>query len=354
MHKFSFRSRSSWPVAVIALLSVVLAAACGAPSASSSGGKMTIAEPAHNLSYLPLYVGIDRGLFRQHGLNVTVTTLQGGAAHTNAVLSGQAWGFIGGPEHNGFVRAQGGGADVNIKAIAGIVNKGNVYFSAAKGIPAPPLTDVASLAAFLRGKTVVTSAYGGTPNSILRYVLAKAGLVVNRDVKILEEADAAAPLATVQKGQAQVVATSDPVLAQGVSQGIWQEPFFSVPQALGPYAYSTINVRGDSITGAGAAQTGQFVAALQAALNLVRTDHQAAQEVAEQEFPNLDPGLISTALDRAYHDDQWEFTAGISQQALNTALDVVRTAGVLKDGAKPATYDDVVDMRFVSRAAATG
>jgi NitT/TauT family transport system substrate-binding protein len=283
-----------------------------------------------------------------HGLNVKVTTLQGGAAHTNAVLSGQAWGFIGGPEHNGFVRAQGSGTAVTIKAIAGIVNRGNVYFAAKTGLSAPPVHDIAALGTFLKGKTVVTSAFGGTPNSILRYVLAKAGLVFNKDVKVIEAADSSAPLSLLSQGQADVAVTADPVLAQGVNQGIWQQPFFSAPEVLGPYAYSTINVREESITGAGASQTAQFVAALQEALGVVKTNHQAALTVAQKEFPNLDPKLISTALDRAYKDNLWEYSATISQQALDTGLAVVRNAGVLKDSSNPATYADVVDMRFVN------
>lgn len=68
--------------------------------------KIVIAEPVHNLGYLPLYVAIDQGFFE--GIDVSVTTLTGGGAHTNAVLTGQAWGFIGGPEHNAFAKAKGG------------------------------------------------------------------------------------------------------------------------------------------------------------------------------------------------------------------------------------------------------
>jgi NitT/TauT family transport system substrate-binding protein len=343
----------AWPRAFPAVAAILLAATlsgCGGPagSTSASGGPITIAEPVHNLSYLPLYVGIDRGIFQKHGLTVKATTLLGGAAHTNAVLTGQAWGFIGGPEHNGFVRAQGSGTAVTIKAIAGIVNRGNVYFTARTGLTAPPIHDINALGTFLRAKTVVTSAFGGTPNSILRYVLAKAGLTFNKDVKVIESADTSAPLGIISQGQADVVVTADPVLAQGANQGIWQQPFFSAPEVLGPYAYSTINVREDSITGASANQTGQFVAALQEALGVVNTDHQAALAVAHQEFPNVDQTLIAAGLDRAYKDNLWEYSAAIGQQALDTALAVVRNAGVLKDSGNPATYADVVDMRFVN------
>ena len=35
--------------------------------------------------------------------------------------------------------------------------------------------------------------------------------------------------------------------AQGIKLGLWGEPFFNVPKELGPYAYSTINIRQESI-----------------------------------------------------------------------------------------------------------
>ena len=35
------------------------------------------------------------------------------------------------------------------------------------------------------------------------------------------------------------------LLTQGVREDIWSEPIINIPKELGPYAYSTINVRLD-------------------------------------------------------------------------------------------------------------
>ena len=80
----------------------ILAGVAGAAWASGVRGQamrpVIVAEPLHGIGYLPLYVAIAKGFFAADGLDVHVLTVEGGSSHTNAVLSGQAFAFIGGPE----------------------------------------------------------------------------------------------------------------------------------------------------------------------------------------------------------------------------------------------------------------
>src|SRR5580704_13986701 len=98
-------------------------------SARAANKPILIAEPQHGLGYLPLYVAIRNNAFA--GLDVsTITLASSGSEHTNAVLSGRAWGFIGGPEHNAYADVKG----ANLRAICNCVNRNNNYFVAASGI----------------------------------------------------------------------------------------------------------------------------------------------------------------------------------------------------------------------------
>lgn len=337
-------------LALALFLILITLAACGGPAGSGSTTSsdwkvaLKIAEPSHSLGYLPLYVGIDQGFFTQEGLDVSTVTLQGGSAHTNAVLNGSAWAFIGGPEHNAFAEAKG----ANITALTNVVNRGNNYL-----VAAPGLTYNGDLGAFLKGKTIVTSAFGGTPDSIIRYLLTKYGLKVDSDVKLIETGDLSAMLSIVKQGQAQIAITSEPVLTQGVQQGIWAEPFYNVPKELGPYAYSTLNVKVDSIK-SNPQLAEKFTRAVIKSLALVRDDHDAALAVARKEFPTLDPALLKTTLDRSYADSLWEYTGRITPQSVDTALAVVRAAGVLKDQDKPVQYSSIVDMTYVDKLSSGG
>src|SRR6185369_11141362 len=117
------------------------------------------------------------------------------------------------------------------------------YFVARKGM-APENGD---LTGFFRGMRIITGLHGGTSNSITLYMLKKVGLDAARDVTVVEM-DNSAMVPAMQKGVGDIVITSEPQLSQGITAGIWGEPVYNVPREFGPYAYSTINVKTDSIT----------------------------------------------------------------------------------------------------------
>src|SRR3954471_24650458 len=199
---------------------------------------LLVAEPTHGIGYLPLYVAIANGYFTEQGIDVKVLTVESGSGHTTAVLTGQAFAFIGGPEHNAFAKAKG----AELRAVVHCVDRGNVYLCAAKGHD-PKDRD---WSAYMKGKTIAVGPYGGTPNSIMRYLLGKWKLDAKRDVTLIEVPNSAVP-AAVRGGQAVIGNSTEPMITQGIRNGLWSEPFFNVPKELGPYAYSTINVRLDSI-----------------------------------------------------------------------------------------------------------
>ena len=345
MSMYTTRRRfGTFAAATAATVMALVLTACGGGSSAKSDDltKLVIAEPAHSLGYLPLYVGIDKGFFADEGLDVETVTLQGGGAHTNAVLTGQAWAFIGGPEHNAFAAARDNA--VVIKSISNVVNRGNVYLVAKNG-----LEYTGDLGSFLKGKTIVTGAPGGTPHSITMYLLGENGLENGSDVKLIESAEPSAPLAIVKQGKADIAVTSEPVLGQGVSQGIWDEPFYNVPKELGPYAYSTINVREDSYK-KDPESVKAFIRAMRKSLELVKNDEAEAFAVAKKQFPTLDPAVMEETIDRAIADELWGWTGEVSPESVETTLDVVRAAGILKDSADPVQYEDIVDMSFWDEA----
>lgn len=250
------------------------AASAAFPAAARADAKkILIAEPFHNLGYLPLYVAISKNFFA--GLDVSTVTLPtSGSAHTDAVLTGKAWGFIGGPEHNAYADVKG----ANLRAIVNVVNRGNVYFVARKGVS--PGKD---LKAFFRGRAIATTLYGGTPNSITRYLMYKLGLDVKKDVTLLEVENAAIPV-VLSQGKADVGVVSEPMLSKGIEGGVWQEPFYNVLSEMGPYAYSTVNVPLGTVTG-DPGTTRAFVDGMIKGLAFIRDNHDGAAAIAAKEFP---------------------------------------------------------------------
>src|ERR1700682_2411795 len=75
--------------------------------AHAAAREVIVAEPVHSTGYLPLYVGMANGYFAEADVTVKILTIETGSGHTNAVLSGQAFAFIGGPEDHAFAKATG-------------------------------------------------------------------------------------------------------------------------------------------------------------------------------------------------------------------------------------------------------
>jgi NitT/TauT family transport system substrate-binding protein len=295
---------------------------------------ITVAEPVHLIGYLPLYLAIHEGYFAEEGLDVTVVQATGGA-HVTAVVSGDAFAAIGGVDSYHFANAAGT-ADP-ILAICNCVNRANVYLFARKGLV--PGND---LGEFLKGNTIIAGRYGGSPNVLTRYLVKTEGLDPDTDVTLLENADASTVTAMLRYGQGDIGNGGEPQISEGVTAGIFEEPFVAFPD-LGDYAYSVIGVKQSAIEEQ-PERCAAFVRALMKALHTVQTDREAAERVLAIEFPTLTEEGKQAALDRAYADNLWSPDGWISEAAVNTAMTVLSTSG-LYDGTW--NYADMVDLRFV-------
>jgi NitT/TauT family transport system substrate-binding protein len=302
--------------------------------ARAAAKEILIAEPVHSTGYLPLYIAMSKGFFDEANVSVSLVTIETGGGHTNAVLSGQAFAFIGGPEHNAFAKAKG----AELRAVVHCVDRGNIYFCAAQGFE-PANTNWPE---YFRHKTIAVGPFGGTPNSITRYFLKKWNLDVKRDVTLIETANSAT-IAVVKGKQAQIGEATEPYVTQGVRHSIWGEPFINVPNELGPYAYSTFNVRLDTIQ-KDPELVRAFVRGMAKGLKFLYSNRAEAAEIAKKQFPTMPLDDLKATLDRSFADELWSRDGMISREAWATASAVVRSADILKSDVK---YDEIIDMSFV-------
>jgi NitT/TauT family transport system substrate-binding protein len=306
--------------------------------ARAAAKEVLIAEPVHGTGYLPLYIAMAKGFFDD--ISVKIVTIETGGGHTNAVLSGQAFAFIGGPEHNAFAKAKG----AELRAVVHCVDRGNNYFSAAKGFE-PTNKDWPS---YFKGKTVAIGPYGGTPNSIMRYLLKQWGLDAKRDLTLVETASSAT-IAVVRSKQAQIGEANEPYVTQGVRQGIWGEPFLNIPKELGPYAYSTFNLRLETIQKE-PELVRSFVRGMVKGSKFLYANRDESAEIAKKQFPTMPLEDLKASLDRSFADEMWSKDGMISRAAWDTGKAVVMEAGILKSDVK---YEEIIDMSFVESVRAS-
>ncbi len=121
-----------------------------------------------------------------------------GGSHVTSVMSGDAWGVIGGVDSNAIPNASGNCPDPVIAVNR--VNRANVYQCAAVG---EEYTG-SKLHSISKGKKINSGRFGGSPNLCVRYLLLSIGLDPDKDVVMVEPADMSTSVAVVQSGQADI------------------------------------------------------------------------------------------------------------------------------------------------------
>lgn len=333
--------RSAWKgaLALAVGLSAVLLPGCAPSGQQAQLKQLVIAEPVHLSGYLPLYVAQHEGYFREQGLDVKVIQATGGA-HVTAVVSGDAWGVIGGGDS--ITLGNKNNSDP-VTAVCNCVNRANVYLVAKKGT-APKSDSDEDLREFLKGKSIVAGRHGGSPNLLTRYLLINLGLDPEKDVRLIENADAATVVAMLQNGNGDIGNGAEPQICEGISEGVWEEPFYKFTD-LGDFSYSVIGVKKSTID-KDPETVRKFVDAMKKALKAVQDDHAMAKKVLKQEFPTLSEEEVDASLKRAYEDNLWSPDGFISEQAVATDIDMLLKTGIYTGS---YSYDTLVDMQFVQK-----
>ena len=313
-----------------------------APSPEADSGelkKLIIAEPLHSIGYLPLYVAEKEGYFAEQGLEVEVIQATGGT-HVTAVISGEAWGVIVCIDSNAIANAKGDCPEP-LTAFSNCVTKANVYLCSAAADPYTGSTED-ELKEYLRGKIINTGRFGGSPNLLVRYLLINLGLDPDKDVKLIEPSDASTAVAMVQTGQADISWATEPQITEGVSQGVWTEPFYKFPN-MGDFSYSVLSTRTSTIK-KDPETVQKFTNAMLKALDKVTSDREFAIQAAAGEFPTTSKEGIEACIDRAYEDGLWSKDGMISQEALTNDMNMAIASEIY---AGDYSYDTLVDMQFV-------
>lgn len=343
------------PIFIICI-SLILAA-CGSSqtpaSTSTTGGevsggettsetkKLTIAEPVHNVGYLPLYAAMHEGYFAEEGLEIEVITATGGG-HITSLVSGEVWANIGGPESN---QMANNGSPDPIVSVVNVANRANVYLMAATDLETPDITNEEEFAEFLKGKTISAHRYGGSLNILTRWLLLELGLDPEKDVVLEELADPAAAISLVESGKAQIANGAEPQIKDGLAKGVWDEPFYKFTD-LGDYPYSVLSVRKSTIE-EDPETVQKFVNAVMKGLKAIDEDRALAEEIFMKEFPTSDETSMKAALDRAYEDELWSKDGIITEESLALTMEVVEKTGIYTEG---YSYDELIDMQFVENS----
>jgi NitT/TauT family transport system substrate-binding protein len=222
--------------------SVLLLAACGGSSTSPSGASAPAAAKASAAaasaapgaperdqvtsaygtttgSSAPLWLGVEKGFFGKHGLNVKLEYAQSSATNAALLANEAQFGISDAPAT---FTADAAGASLRIIAA---MNKSNPYAIVVR----PEI----KTAADLKGKSLALAKPGDTSDISARMALTPLGLQIGTDVTALSVGNSGPRLAALLSGQVAGAILSEAFVEQAVSQGM--HVLVSLEQAKIPY-----------------------------------------------------------------------------------------------------------------------
>jgi len=287
---------------------------------------VVVAQAFQSLLYLPLYVGIDRGFFTKHGLDVKKVDAGGGANGVASVISGSATFSLQDPMTAVLANLKG----AKLKNVAVVVNGLPVWIIVRKDSPIKSIKD-------LTGKNIATAIAPSTSTYLLQDFLTKRSIAATTTNVLL--GTEVAPLAAAKVDAAAVY---EPYLESALATCCRILYEFS-RQVPGGYAFSSIDTLEDTIKNK--PQTVQaFVDGLDEAIRYINTDPAGATDVAVSEFPSLSPDIVRAGVKRMLRERVYPHSATIDDAASANALGLQISVGNIKSGS--VTYAQAVSPEF--------
>jgi NitT/TauT family transport system substrate-binding protein len=296
--------------------------------------EVAFVEAVHNLGYIDLYVGQHAGYFEKAGILLNVSAAGGDTQAFAAVLGQSALFGIGDPTMVPISVEKGGPG----KVVGSVVQRAH-YFGVSKTVKT--ITDPKQF----KGLRIVTSPEPNTNYSVTKRLLNQAGLVIGRDVQIIQVSPGT-EIGAMLAGQADVAIAYQPGVAEAESQGA--KIIFDFSNAIGPFCNTGIMVLNQTITG-----KPEIIQALcngfQQAMHRTYNDPAYAKMVAQKEFPQLSKAVINSAIDT-------ELKYRIPSESVvvdRTQWDnLIKMQVYLKNIKGMTTFDQIVDNSFADKAAA--
>ncbi|MCP1125678.1 ABC transporter substrate-binding protein [Bacillus sp. 3103sda1] len=162
---------------LIVFLTAFTFVACNKKEESTKVEKVRVGEVTHSLFYAPLYVAMEKGFFKDEGLDIDLQTTAGGDKTMTALLSNGIDIALVGSETSIYVYAQG--AKDPVINFAQLTQTDGTFLVSRKKLESFNWSDV-------KGTTFLGQRKGGMPQMVGEYVLKKHGIDPHKDTNLIQ------------------------------------------------------------------------------------------------------------------------------------------------------------------------
>ena len=291
--------------------------------------KVTLAEVAHTIFYAPQYVAIEKGYFKEVGIDIELILTAGADKVTAAVLSGDAdIGFCG---SEGTIYVYNAKEKDYLKTFAQLTQKDGSFLVSREKIDNFTLND-------LKGKSVIGGRAGGMPEMTFEWALKQNGIDPKNDLEIDTSIAFAAMGGAFISGQGDFVTLFEPNALEIEQQG-YGYVVASIGEHGGVVPYTSYSARGSYIE-KNSELISNFTKAIQKGLDFVHNS--SNKEVAEailSQFPDTSLNDLEKVVARYRKIDAWPKTTKFSEESFDHLQDIMIDNGVLNS---KVSYDKLI------------
>lgn len=291
--------------------------------------KIKVAEVTHSVFYAPQYVAIEKGYFKDEGLDVELILTSGADNVMAAVLSGDANIGLSGSEATIYVYNKG--EKDYIKTFAQLTQKDGSFLVSRKEIKNFTIND-------LKGKYVIGGRQGGMPEMTLEYILKDNDINPKKDLTIDTSIDFASMAGAFIGGTGDFVTLFEPLATKIVNEGYGYKVAQlgtltdNVPYTAYNARTSYINKNKDVIE--------KFTKAVQKGLDFVNNnDSDTITKTIMKQFPDTSYNDLKSSVESYKENNSWPKTTTFTKKSFDHLQDIVIKAGFLD---KKVSYKDLI------------
>jgi NitT/TauT family transport system substrate-binding protein len=319
--------------------SLSVAAPRGALAQSKPSIKVRYNEVVRSLLYAPAYVALTRGMFKDVGLDVTMTTAQGGDKSMAALLGGAADIALMGPETAIYV--MNSESPLKVRIFCGLTATDGFMLMGRQKVDKFDWN-------MLKGKEILGFRPGSTPLLFLEAALRKNGIDPLKDVKLNNNVAIPARVGSWLSGQNQYGIFVEPDPSQLELDG---KAFFlaSNGEIVGPADY-TVFMATDKYIKENPEALQLWTNAIYHAMQWTNSAPTGdVVKALEQFFPGINEKALANSVDRYRRMKIWKSTPAIEPGPMETFQDVLVQGNVLEQG-KRVKYQDLILTEYTSKA----
>jgi len=321
------------------IASAVLLCTAGISGCKDEKGttKISLSEVTHSVFYAPQYVAINKGFFKDEGIELEVINGAGADKVMAAVVSGQVDIGFAGPEASIYVYNEG--KEDYAQVFAQLTQRDGSFLV---GREKDDNFDWKKL----KGKTLLPGRKGGVPYMTLEYVVKSKGLIPNKDVIFDDSIQFALMTGAFTGGKGDYVTIFEPTASMLEQEGKGYI-VASVGKESGEIPY-TAYFANKSYIKENEETIQKFVNAIYKGQKWVK-EHSSEEiaKVIQPSFPDTDLKLLVTVVNRYKDIDAWSSTPIMKKEAFDKLQKIMTEAGELK---QTAPFDKIINNKFAEKA----